>query len=483
MSGLVESLVAGLGQGVAPPAALDALGVAEPALTGARLAAAANHADLVATRARWLPDLLLSARPGYGAHVLEELCARYRATRGRALDLTQMPALPRLLGSSDFLARLLLRHPHWSEELAGDPPAAPDDVAIEPDWTAIRIAKYKGLLRIAARDLVGRPFEASLGELSRLADRCLEAALEAATRASGAPKPALFALGKLGGSELNFSSDVDLLFLYDEPRGAAPEVDHQTAIARLIQTFKKHLEVPSEDGFGYRVDLELRPEGKMGVIANPVDVALGYYESFGAEWERQMLIRLRYLTGPRATAEAFERGIRPFVWRRSVGPEAIRGVRAMKRRIEDERTEAGRDLEVDLKEGPGGIRDVEFLLQAFQLFFGGREPSLRSGNVLVALAALRDLELLPASVTDGLRDAYLWLRRAEHCVQMIDERQTQTFPRDPSAQLGLARRMGYAEPEGRQAREALLDDWLRVRTEVRRHFENLVLESASVDEP
>src|SRR5512134_202736 len=102
-----------------------------------------------------------------------------------------------------------------------------------------------------------------------------------------------------------------------------------------------------------------------------------------------MLIRLRYLAGPRGPAEAFERGIRPFVWRRSVGPEAIRGVRAMKRRIEDERLEAGRDLEADLKEGPGGIRDVEFLLQAFQLFFGGREPSLRTGNVLAGLHALK----------------------------------------------------------------------------------------------
>jgi len=482
VSALLDALVAGLGRGQAPPDALDALGVAEPALTASRLEAAASHVDLAPTRAHWLPGLLLSARPGYGAHVLEELCVRYRATRGCALDLARLPALPRLLGSSDFLARLLLRHPHWSEELAGDPPGAPEDSPIEPDWTAIRVAKYKGLLRIAARDLVGRPFEASLAELSRLADRCLSAALEAASRECEAVQPALFALGKLGGAELNFSSDVDLLFLYDAPTEAT-EPDHRTAIARLVQTFKKHLEVPSEDGFGYRVDLELRPEGRMGVIANPVDVALGYYESFGAEWERQMLIRLRYLAGARGPAETFERGIRPFVWRRSVGPEAIRGVRAMKRRIEDERLEAGRDLEADLKEGPGGIRDVEFLLQAFQLFFGGREASLRTGNVLAGLAALKELALLPAPVTEGLRDAYLWLRRAEHCVQMIDERQTQTFPREPGAQLGLARRMGYAEPEGRRAREALLDDWTRVRTEVRRHFENLVLESARADDP
>ena len=481
MSALVASLVAGLERGEVAPLALEALGAPEPAQAAARLIAASARADLAPTRARWLPPLLLSARPGYAAQCLDELAARYRQTRGRALDLGHLPALPRLLGSSDFLARLLLRHPHWSEELAGDPPAAPADGPIEADWTAIRIAKYKGLLRIAARDVAGRPFEQSLSELSTLADRCLEAALAAVARETGTSPPALFALGKLGGAELNFSSDVDLLFLY-EASNDEPDLERHAAVARLVQTFKKHLEVPSEDGFGYRVDLELRPEGRSGVIVNPVDAALGYYESFGADWERQMLIRLRHVAGPRQPAEAFERGIRPFVWRRSVGPEAIRAVRAMKRRIEEDRVEAGRDLEADLKEGPGGIRDVEFLVQAFQIFFGGREPSLRTGNVLLGLEALGRLGLLADPVTHGLRDAYLWLRRAEHCVQMIDERQTQAFPREARAQLGLARRMGYAEPEGRQAREALLDDWTRVRAEVRARFENLVLESPKADD-
>lgn len=481
MSALLETLVAELERGQATPASVEALGLPEPALAATRLTEAVLNADLAPTRARWLPPLLLSARPGYGAHCLEELALRYRGTRGHALDLARMPILPRLLGSSDFLARLLLRHPHWCEELVGDPPSAPDDSAIEPDWTAIRIAKYKGLLRIAARDIAGRPFEQSLGELSLLADRCLDAALRAAAEETGAAPPALFALGKLGGAELNFSSDVDLLFVY-ESAGDEPDMERHASVARLVQTLKKHLEAPSEDGFGYRVDLELRPEGRAGVIANPVDAALGYYESFGADWERQMLIRLRHVTGPRPAAEAFERGIRPFVWRRSVGPEGIRGVRAMKRRIEDERLEAGRDLEADLKEGPGGIRDVEFLVQAFQLFFGGRQPELRTGNVLAGLASLSRLGLLPDTVAEGLRDAYLWLRRAEHCVQMVDERQTQAFPRDPFAQLGLARRMGYAEPEGRRTREALLDDWTRVRTEVRAQFENLVLESTTTDE-
>jgi [glutamine synthetase] adenylyltransferase / [glutamine synthetase]-adenylyl-L-tyrosine phosphorylase len=293
--------------------------------------------------------------------------------------------------------------------------------------------------------------------------------------------PALFALGKLGGGELNFSSDVDLLFIHENGGSEHEEPPELARLVELVRCFKKHLEVPSEDGFGYRIDLDLRPEGRSGVIVNSVDAALSYYESFGAEWERQMLIRLRLVAGDQNAAKAFEKGLAPFVWRRTVGTDAIAGVRAMKRRIEDERLEAGRDLEADLKEGPGGIRDVEFLVQAFQLLFGGHERSLRSGNVLTALAALERLGLLDGSITTELRDAYLWLRRAEHAVQMVEERQTQMFPRESHAQLGLARRLGYPQLEAARARDALLDDWTRVRARVRTHFENLVLVARDAD--
>lgn len=477
MDPLLETLIQGARHGDVPLAALEALEAPEPVETAARLCAAARHPDLAPAADTILAELSCCARPGNGAAFLVSLADRYRETRGRPLPLDALPLLPRLLGSSEFLARILLRHPNWAEELTGDPPAAPPSVPIEHDWTPLRIAKYKGLLRITARDLAGRPFEQSLTELSDLADRCLVAGLAIAAGECGAEPPALLALGKLGGQELNFSSDVDLLFLSEE----APDPARHEAVTRLVQTLKKHLEVPSEDGFAYRVDLELRPEGKVGVLVNPVDAALGYYESFGADWERQMLIRLRHVAGPRGPAEAFEHGIRPFVWRRSVGLEAIGAVRAMKRRIESERLDAGRDLEADLKEGPGGIRDVEFLVQALQLFFGGREPSLRTGNVLRALAELGRLGLLDAGITEGLRDSYLWLRRAEHAVQMVEERQTQAFPRDARAQVGLARRMGYREVRGRDARAALLDDWTRVRAEVRAHFENLVLDTGARD--
>ena len=150
----------------------------------------------------------------------------------------------------------------------------------------------------------------------------------------------------------------------------------------------------------------------------------------------------------------------------------------MKGRIEDERRRAGRDMEVELKEGPGGIRDVEFLVQSLQLFGGGREPGLRTGNVLEALEALGGLGLLPEATAAGLSAAYLWLRRAEHGVQLAEEQQTARFPRKPAAQTALARRMGYADPEGEAARARLLEDWTSVRSEVRHHFESLVLSDA-----
>jgi glutamate-ammonia-ligase adenylyltransferase len=155
----------------------------------------------------------------------------------------------------------------------------------------------------------------------------------------------------------------------------------------------------------------------------------------------------------------------------------MRSIRETKGRIEDERQRAGRDLEADLKEGPGGIRDVEFLVQSFQLLFGGRDPELRTGNVLDTLESLGRLGHLPDGTTTALASAYTWLRRAEHAVQMVEERQTASLPRECAAQLALARRMGYDDPPGERARANLLDDWTAVRAEVRSHFEALVLHS------
>jgi glutamate-ammonia-ligase adenylyltransferase len=383
----------------------------------------------------------------------------------------------RVVGASPFLARALAQQPEWTDALVGETPAPPDTREPDPDWEAIRAHKYRGLLHVVARDLSGRPFEQSLRELSDLADGCLAAGLRRAADESKARPPALFALGKLGGSELNLSSDVDLLFLFDVAEGE-DEIDQREAASRLIRILKTGLEERTETGFAYRVDLDLRPEGRTGTLANSVEAALSYYETFGAEWERQMLIRLRAVAGPDEPGRAFAREIAPFVYRTLIDPSAIDSVRDMKMRIESERRSKGVDLEVELKEGPGGIRDVEFLVQALQLLLGGRDVSLRTGNVLDALAALGESGTLRPEVVQSLHDAYLWLRRAEHGVQMAEERQTHRFPRGARDQIELARRMSYREPSGEDARNRLLDDWTRVRAEVRAHFESLVLRQA-----
>jgi glutamate-ammonia-ligase adenylyltransferase len=472
---LATHLIARVRSGEVEPTRLADAGIPEPADALRAFVEAANHPDLGALE-QWLPALVVSAQPGPGARSLLRLAVARRDS-GTALELARTPGLPAVLGASGFLGRRLLAHPDWVEELCGSPPDAPGRDPIEADWQLIRQAKYRGLLRIAARDLGGRPFAESLEELSLLADRCLDAGVRCAQAEVGGAAPGVLALGKLGGHELNFSSDVDLLVVYR----LEPQVDPGDLAqrhTRLVQRLKTHLEQPSEEGFGYRVDLDLRPEGTAGVLVNPFEAALAYYESFGAEWERQALIRLRPVAGALDVGAALVEELRPFVYRKLIGPDVLHAVREMKHRIESERREAGRDLEACLKEGPGGIRDVEFLVQAFQLLHGGRQPSLRTGNVLAALAELSRLGLLAEDTATALASAYLWLRRAEHALQMAEEQQTSRIPREPVAQLALARRMGYAEEDARVARASFQDDWTAVRTEVRAHFEALVLGEA-----
>ena len=478
MEPLTAHFLEGLAAGRADPDVLARAGEPDAARAARAFESAAEHPDLAGVLDRWVPPLLRAARPGFGADSLRALADARRAAGAKPLDLARTPLLPAVLGASGFLARALRRRPEWTEELSSELPGPP---VLEPPpaaWDAIRSFKYRGLLRVAARDLAGRPFEKSLAELSGLADAVLVAALACAAQEEEFAPPALLALGKLGANELNFSSDVDLLFLYHQPPDSEP-IEHRHRMARIVTTLKRELETPTPEGFGYRVDLDLRPEGRSGALALSVDGALRYYESFGAEWERQMLIRLRHVAGDARAAADFAREITPFVFRRAIDPQVMRRVRAMKDRIESQRRAAGQNLEDDLKEGPGGIRDVEFLAQSLQLFHGGRDIGVRSGNTLVALAALGERGLLPEATTAALGNAYLWLRRAAHALPLAEEPQTARFPRGAAAPPAVARRRGYDDVVGERARARLLDDQTAVRGEVRHHFEALVLRDSA----
>jgi glutamate-ammonia-ligase adenylyltransferase len=446
-------------------------GALDPAADAAAISAAARDPDLAGALEQWLPALLASASAGAGAHRLIALAAARRERGANAFVAGAV--LARVLGNSHVLGRWLVREPDWACDLAGELAPAPEPAPENGDWSALRRAKYRGLLRIAARDLA-RPFEAGLAELSDLADGILRRALVLAS--GDREPPALFALGKLGGRELNFSSDVDLFFVCEAPPDERGD-DVRGSAAAVVQELKRRLEERTDEGFAYRVDLDLRPEGPPGALVRGVEGALAYYELRGAEWERQMLLRLRHLAGSPQAAHAFERGIEPFVYRRTFDPAVIEAVRAMKARIETERREHGRDVDSNLKEGPGGIRDIEFTVQALQLFHAGRKPELRTGNVLAAIAALARAELLPEVSASVLTDGYRWLRRAEHALQLAEEQQTAQLPRDRAERTALARRIGYADPLAEQAIGRFEADLARTRSQVREQFEALVLGS------
>jgi glutamate-ammonia-ligase adenylyltransferase len=446
-------------------------GSRDPGADGAAIAMAARDPDLAPQIEHWLPPLLATASAGAGAGRLAELAAESRR-RGRPLAHAGAP-LAHVLGNSHFLGRWLLREPEWARDLADPLAPPPDPVPRDADWSALRRAKYRGLLRIAARD-AARPFADGLFELSDLADDVLRRAL---ALASGEREPpALFALGKLGGRELNFSSDVDLMFVCDASPDDQGNAARESAGA-VVREIKRRLDERTEEGFAYRVDLDLRPEGPAGALVRGVEGTLGYYELRGAEWERQMLLRLRHVAGSPRAAHAFALGIEPFVYRRAIDPGVIDAVREMKVRIETERRAHGRDIDANLKEGPGGIRDVEFTVQALQLFHSGRRPELRTGNVLAAIEALASAGILPAASAAVLADGYRWLRRAEHALQLREEQQTAQLPREAGERSALARRMGYADSTAVRATLRFEDDLARTRSQVREQFEALVLGS------
>jgi glutamate-ammonia-ligase adenylyltransferase len=289
---LAADFTASLRRGEPRIEALRTVGDPDPEAAAAAFALALEEPALAPHAETWVPALLRSARPGRGAERLLAVAHEHRKT-GEMFDPDLAPSLPLVLGSSDFLARLLVRHPDWVQELENPHLESTHLEPIAPEWSAIRDAKYRGLLRIAAGDLTNRPFRENLRALSDLADACLAAAMQCTASELDTPDPPmLFALGKLGGEELNFSSDVDLLFLYDAST-SGDNLERNQRAANFIRHLKKQMELPTEEGFIYRVDLDLRPEGVAGALPTKVSAALDYNERFGAEWERQILIRLR----------------------------------------------------------------------------------------------------------------------------------------------------------------------------------------------
>src|SRR5437764_12207828 len=326
--------------------------------------------------------------------------------------------------------------------------AANSDVAVN-NFQILRRWKNKEMTRIALRELANAAaLEETTAELSQLAEICVREVLahwNAKFRESfGSPAAnfAILALGKLGGRELNHSSDVDLIFLYSEEGELSPRLSYHQWFNRLAEKILETFAVHDPEGALFRIDLRLRPEGGAGPLVRSLESMENYYAGFGETWERIALIKARGIAGDRELAYEFLRQHQPFIYPRSPTPDLLDEIAKIKRRIERDvvRSDA---LDRDVKLGRGGIREIEFVVQTLQFIHGGRYIFLRETGTLNALRALFRLELIPHNEVVDLDRAYRFLRQVEHRLQIEAEQQTHTVPRDPVPLKRLARRLGF----------------------------------------
>ncbi|MEB5751918.1 bifunctional [glutamate--ammonia ligase]-adenylyl-L-tyrosine phosphorylase/[glutamate--ammonia-ligase] adenylyltransferase [Leclercia adecarboxylata] len=402
-----------------------------------------------------------------------------------------------VLAFSDFVQESVTAHPDWLTGLEAAPPQADewqhyaqwlcDALADVGDEAALmrelRHFRRRVMVRIAwAQALMLVSEESTLQQLSHLAETLIVTArdwlYDACCREwgtpcseDGTPQPLLIlGMGKLGGGELNFSSDIDLIFAWPEKgatRGGRRELDNAQFFTRLGQRLIKALDQPTQDGFVYRVDMRLRPFGDSGPLVLSFAALEDYYQEQGRDWERYAMVKARIMgDNDGAYASELRAMLRPFVFRRYIDFSVIQSLRNMKGMIAREVRRRG--LKDNIKLGAGGIREIEFIVQVFQLIRGGREPSLQSRSLLPTLAAIAQLNLLAEGDAQILREAYLFLRRLENLLQSINDEQTQTLPGD---ELNRARLAWGMRLDDWQALTEALDAHMAA---VRRIFNDLI---------
>src|SRR5467141_3475395 len=322
------------------------------------------------------------------------------------------------------------------------------DVAVN-NFRILRRWKNKEMTRIALRELANAAaLEETTTELSQLAEICVRevfAHWNAKLReSSGSPTAdfAILALGKLGGGELNHSSDVDLIFLYSEEGELSPRLSYHQWFNRLAEKILETFAIRDSEGALFRVDLRLRPRGAAGRLARSLESMENYYAGFGETWERIALIKARGIAGSRELAYDFVRLHQPFIYPKSATPDLLDEIAKIKRRIERDVIRSD-SLDRDVKLGRGGIREIEFVVQTLQFIHGGRHIFLRETSTLDALRGLSRLELIPRKEVVDLDRAYRFLRQVEHRLQIEAEQQVHTVPGDPVALKRLARSLGF----------------------------------------
>src|ERR1043166_206347 len=440
----------------------------------------------------WAKAIQTCADPPRAKHFLELLAAsgagadweKVSAEQARVLTalFSGSPALSnRLVANPDWLTTLdieLIRHPRRKQGLAREVVSWFKPLLEARDYggacARLRQFKHQQMLRIATRDLarVANAPEITR-EISDVADVCLEAVWQICHQqflgrfgrpyhrdANGRWHPTAFCvlgMGKLGGQELNYSSDVDVLFVYSEEGQVFTEApakkktppaslsNHQF-FNRLAEAFIAEVTRVTPDGVLYRIDLRLRPAGDAGPLSRSLAGYENYYAQWGQTWERMMLIKARGVAGDEGLAAEFLEMIQPFRFPRSVNARVVNEVAAMKERVENEIVRAG-ELERNVKLGRGGIREIEFIVQSLQLLQAGRQPFLQIAPTLPCLTQLVRYHLLVREAAGQLEAAYCFLRDVEHRLQMEENLQTHTIPPDLPAQERLAKLMGFRSLE------------------------------------
>jgi len=470
----------------------------------------------------WSQVIKSSADPVRAKHFLGLLRDTRAGRKLQTASAEQARILAALFSGSQALSTLLVGHPEWMDLmrpaalkfprrqdglrkevlLSLKPLLETDDY--ETGLKCVRDFKQREMLRIAARDLSRLANATEITqEISDVADVSLGAVWQICrqqlTHRHGCPyhkdargrwqptEGCVLGLGKLGGHELNYSSDVDVLFVYEEegaifkePPGSKDKTNvtltnHQF-FNRLAEAFIAEVSRMAPEGMLYRIDLRLRPEGDAGPLSRSLASYENFYAQWGQTWERMMLIKARRVAGDEAMAAEFLEMIQAFRYPRSVNQSVLGEIAAMKSRIENEVLKAG-ELERNVKLGRGGIREIEFVAQAFQLLHAGRQPFLQGAQTLPVLKKLAQYELLPARDATSLSEAYIFLRDLEHRLQMEGNLQTHTIPAGRHAQERLGRLMGFKTlKQFQQAHETH-------RREVRRIFDQTFKTPAEEKQP
>ncbi|WP_447527755.1 bifunctional [glutamate--ammonia ligase]-adenylyl-L-tyrosine phosphorylase/[glutamate--ammonia-ligase] adenylyltransferase [Vreelandella sp. TE19] len=418
-----------------------------------------------------------------------------------ALDEPLLAALYRVITVSHFAGETLGRYPEWLGELMDNAEFdATPDKATQQAWLekalagaedeeamhrVIRRFRRARMLGIIWRDL-NRPADYAMWQtaqaLAWLAEVCLEGALgwletfyaprwgTPAPCADGRPQRlVVLGMGKLGAGELNLSSDIDLIFAFPEKgetQGGRKPLEHQEYFTKLGQRLIAALDALTRDGFAFRVDMRLRPLGDGGPLVGSFAMLSSYYQDQGREWERYAMLKARPVAGDVEGGKALLASLRPFVYRRYLDFGAIESLRELKAMINREVKRKG--MQSNIKLGPGGIREVEFVVQAFQLIRGGRDTELQVASLARALSELPPLGLLPEAVVEELLHDYAFLRDVEHAIQALDDRQTQMLPDDDDERT----RVAYALKKPDWA--ALVEALDAARERVRRHFDAVI---------